>query len=151
AELGLIALLGDLKDDVRAVPLRLVFDKAQMAVRDMPDHLLAGHPFSDLVQAAVKILVAVLELGAELVGTTVDLPRPPSPEVVDGVEDLFGRLVDHKGSGEILSAHALLRSVAFYGVLWLVVCPSDSMTIDGGAIRQPRARSHVDSWGPGSS
>ena len=36
AECGLVVLLADLKDNVSAFPLALVFDKVNLAVRDMP-------------------------------------------------------------------------------------------------------------------
>src|SRR5262249_27225703 len=36
AELGLIALLGDLKDNVGAVPLGFVFDEVNFGIQDMP-------------------------------------------------------------------------------------------------------------------
>ena len=73
AEFGFAVLLGDLKDDVRAVPLGLVFDKVKLASDDMPDDFLARNEFRDLLRAAVNVLVAIRKLGAEFVGAAVDL------------------------------------------------------------------------------
>src|SRR5208283_3316620 len=41
---------GDVKNDVRAGPFALVFHKAQIAVGNMPDDLLAGNKFRDLLR-----------------------------------------------------------------------------------------------------
>ena len=73
AEFGLVVLLNDLKDDVSALPLRLVFDKVNLAVQDMPYDLLTWYQFSDLLGAAVKVFVVILKLSTEFVGTTVNL------------------------------------------------------------------------------
>jgi hypothetical protein len=105
AELGLAVLSGDLEDDVRALPLGLVVDEADVTVHDVPNDSLARHPFGDLLGGAVQVFVAVRELGTELVRAAVDFPRPPSANVVDGLEDFFGRLVDGERRGEISIAH----------------------------------------------
>jgi hypothetical protein len=68
AQLGLVALLGDLKENVSAVPLSLVFDKADLGVKDVPHNFLARHQFSDLLAAAVNVLVSVRKLGTEFIG-----------------------------------------------------------------------------------
>ena len=112
AEFGLPVLPVDLEDDVRAVPLASIFDKVDVAVHDMPDDLLAGHPFSDPLCGVMDVFIAVSELGAELVGASVKFSRPPSTNVVDGVEDFFGRLLDRKRGRVIFGVHCLLS-------LWL--------------------------------
>src|SRR5512143_1326962 len=61
ADLGLVALPGDLEDDVRAVPLGLVLDEVEARVRDVPDDPLARHPLGDLLGATVEPLVTVRE------------------------------------------------------------------------------------------
>src|SRR5882672_4623472 len=43
ADLGLVALPGDLEHDVGPVPLALVADEVDLAVRDVPHDLLARH------------------------------------------------------------------------------------------------------------
>ena len=71
-DFGLAALLGDLKDNVSAVPLVLVFDKVNVALHDMPYDFLTWHQFSDLLGGFVKVFVAVLKLSTEFVGTAVN-------------------------------------------------------------------------------
>jgi hypothetical protein len=73
AELGLVTLRGDLKDNVGAVPLGFVFDEVNFGIQDMPHDFLARHQFSDPLGAAVNVLVAVRKLSTEFVGTTVNL------------------------------------------------------------------------------
>ena len=72
AEFGLVVLVGDLKDNKNAFPLGLVFDKAIVAVQDMPYDFLTWYQFSDLLGAAVKVFVVELKLSSEFVGTTVN-------------------------------------------------------------------------------
>ena len=72
AEFGLTVLPGDLKDNVSAVPLGSVLDKVDVAVHDMPDDLLAWHSFSNPLSGVMDVLTAVLELGTELVGASVN-------------------------------------------------------------------------------
>jgi hypothetical protein len=72
AEFGLVVLPGDLKDDVSAFPLGLVFDKVNVAVQDMPYDFLTWYQFNDLLGAAVKVFVVELKLSTEFVGTTVN-------------------------------------------------------------------------------
>jgi len=55
----------------------------------------------------VKFFVAVGEFIAGPAGLAVDLPRPPSADVGDGLEDLGRRLVDREGGGEVI--HGVLR------------------------------------------
>jgi hypothetical protein len=83
-EFGHALLSDDLKDDVSAVPFGSVFDKVNVAVHDMPYHLLARQPFSNPLSGVIKALVAVRELSTELVGTAVNFSRPPPTNVVDG-------------------------------------------------------------------
>ena len=72
AEFGLALLPVDLKDDVGAVPLGSVLDKVDVAVHDMPDDLLAWHPFSNPLSGVMDVLIAVLELGTQLVRASVN-------------------------------------------------------------------------------
>jgi hypothetical protein len=67
-----VALAGCPQDNVSAFPLGLVFDKANVAVRDMPYDSLTWYQFSDLLGASVKVFVVELKLGTEFVGTTVN-------------------------------------------------------------------------------
>ncbi len=70
AEFGLVVLPGDLKYNVRAVPLGLVFDKVDLAVYDMPYDSLPWNDFGDLVGTAVNAFVVELKLSTQLVGPT---------------------------------------------------------------------------------
>jgi hypothetical protein len=72
AKLGLGAFLGNLKDNVGACPLGLVFDKVKAAVRGMPYDFLTRCEFGDFVGAAVKVFVVELKLSTELVGVALD-------------------------------------------------------------------------------
>jgi hypothetical protein len=51
AEFGFAAQRGDLKDNLGAVPLSLVFDKVEFGIRYMPYDFLARHQFRDLLGA----------------------------------------------------------------------------------------------------
>jgi hypothetical protein len=72
AEFGLTVLPGDLKDNVSAVPLGLIFDEVNLGVQDMPYDFLGWHQFRDLLGAAVNVLVAIRKLSTEFVGTAVN-------------------------------------------------------------------------------
>src|ERR1700691_724720 len=72
AKFGLVVFPGDLKDNLRAVPLGRVFDKVNLAVQGTPDDFLPRHEFSDRVGAAVSVFVAELKLSTQLVGPAVD-------------------------------------------------------------------------------
>ena len=67
-----VAFHGDLKDNVGAFPLALVFDKVKSGIRYMPYDFLSRYQFGDLLSAAVKIFVVELKLSTEFVGTTVN-------------------------------------------------------------------------------
>jgi len=96
AEFGFVALLGDLKDNVGAIPLGLVFDKVKLGFRYMPYRFLVRYQFRDLLSAAVKVLVVELKLSTEFVSLTLNFFRPPPTNIVDGVRDFLGRLVYRK-------------------------------------------------------
>src|SRR6202142_3185051 len=70
AKLGFVSLSGDLKDNLGALPLRLVFDESKLGLRYVPHDFLARHQFRDLLGAAVNVLVVELKLSAEFVGVT---------------------------------------------------------------------------------
>ena len=72
AEFGLVVLVGDLKDNKNAFPLGLVFDKAIVAVQDMPYDFLTWYQCCDLLEVAVKLFVVELQLSPEFVGTAVN-------------------------------------------------------------------------------
>jgi hypothetical protein len=77
AEFGFVVPFCDVKNDVRAVPLGLVFDEVNVTVHDVPGDFLTRHELSDLLGAAVTVLVMELELGTKFVGTAFDhLPEP---------------------------------------------------------------------------
>lgn len=77
AEFGLVVPFCHVKNDVRAVPLGLVFDEVNVTVHDVPGDFLTRHELSDLLGAAVAVLVMELELGTKFVGTAFDhLPEP---------------------------------------------------------------------------
>jgi hypothetical protein len=105
AELGLLALRRDVEDDVSTVPLILVLDEIDLRVAHVPYDFLARHEFSDLLGAAMEILVPISKLGAKLVGVAINVTRPPGAHIGDGVKDLFRRLVDRNGRGVIPIGH----------------------------------------------
>ena len=72
AEFGLVVFPGDLKDNVSAFPLGLVFDKVELGIRYMPYDFLSRYKFRDLLGTAMNVFVVKLKLGSEFVGTTVD-------------------------------------------------------------------------------
>jgi len=104
---GLAGLAGNFKNNVSSDPLRLVLDKGQFGVGNMPHYLLAGNEFRDLLRGAVRIFVTIRELSSQLVGGALDLSRPPSTNVVDGGKGFVRRLVHRNGCGEIALFHGL--------------------------------------------
>ncbi len=72
AQIGLSVLPDDLKDNVSAVPLGLVFDEVNFCVQDMPYDFLRWQQFRDLLGTAVNVPVAIRKLSTEFVGTTVN-------------------------------------------------------------------------------
>ncbi len=68
ADFGLAVLPRDLKDNVRAVALRLVRDEVELGIGDMPHDLGTGHGFGDALRGAVHVIVAAREFGPELAG-----------------------------------------------------------------------------------
>jgi hypothetical protein len=53
----------------------------------------------------VDVLVPVGEFVAELCSAALDVSRPPSADIGDGVKNLFRRLVDREGRGEALDGY----------------------------------------------
>ena len=105
AKFGLVAFSGNLKDNISALPLGLVFDKVDAAVRGMPYDFPARHELGDFVGAAMGVFVTISKLITEFVSTTFNFPRPPSTDIIDGGEDVLRSLVYRKASGVILIAH----------------------------------------------
>src|SRR5215216_4240824 len=84
AKFSLVAFPGDLKDNVGAYPLGLVFDKADLTFRGMPHNFTVRHELADFVGTAVDICVAIGKLVAKFVGIPFNLSRPPATHIVDG-------------------------------------------------------------------
>src|SRR5579859_2582281 len=74
----------------------------------MPYNSLRGNELSDLLFGIVKVLVPVLEFGTQFVRFAFNFARPPTANVVDRIEDFFGRFFDRKCCGEILPLHCSL-------------------------------------------
>ena len=72
AEFGLAILPANLKDNISAIPLGLVFDKGKVAIQDAPDEFFPWYSFGDLLSAAMDILIAVRKLSAECVSAPVN-------------------------------------------------------------------------------
>src|SRR5579859_3703036 len=98
AEFSPVVLSGDLKDNVSACPLVLVFDEVNLAIQDMPHNLLPRHEFSDLLSAIMGITGAKLKLSTEFISAPLNVFGPPATNVVHGSKNWFGRLV-HRKSG----------------------------------------------------
>jgi hypothetical protein len=64
-DFGLAGLLGDFEYNIGAVPLALVLQETQVAVRHAPNHFFPWDEFRDLLLGTVHILVAIGELGAK--------------------------------------------------------------------------------------
>ena len=63
----------DLKNNLRTVPLALIFNEAELAIQHLPDNSLARNKFRYLLLGTMYIFVAVCELRAEFVGVAFDL------------------------------------------------------------------------------
>src|SRR5258706_273256 len=109
AQFGLIAMLRDLKDNVRAGPLALVRHKVELGILRMPDNFLILHEFGNLVCAAMHVPVAISELIAKFVRATFNsrLAGPPGACVIDGSEYFCRGLVYENGCGVILFVHCI--------------------------------------------
>jgi hypothetical protein len=108
ADLGAGVLRRDVEGDVSSRPLGLVLDEREVPVEHVPGDALARGQLGDPLGAPVHVLVAVGELGAELVRVAVDRARPPAAHVGDGGVCLLGSVVDREGDGEALRAHDVL-------------------------------------------
>src|ERR1035438_10246269 len=93
ADFRLLARLGKLENNLRALPLGFVFRKAEIVVQNKPDHFLAGNDFDQSYFAAMDVFVAIRKLVAEFAGLAFNFFRPPSTNINDGREGLFRRLV----------------------------------------------------------
>lgn len=62
---GLAAPSGNIKDDVGADPLALVFDKGQFGIRDVPHNLLARSEFRNALCGGVNVLVLIDKFGVK--------------------------------------------------------------------------------------
>src|SRR5437867_13034113 len=60
-DLGLVALVSDIKSDLRSLPLALVFNKVDIGFRHKPNDCLALTSFRDPVLAIGQVPVSVLE------------------------------------------------------------------------------------------
>lgn len=114
--LDFFTLLGDFKDNFRAIPLDRIFDEIQVAVQDMPDDLLAGSEFCDLLFAVINVFVSISLLRAKFVGRIFNFSGPPRTNVVDGSEGLFRSLIYSKGRGQILIFHDYFQFCGLFGV-----------------------------------
>lgn len=106
----LVAFFGDVKHDSCALPLGLVVGKLGAAFQDEPNDSLAGNELDYLLLGLVEIPIPIGELAAEPVGVAFDLSLPPLADVVDGVKDLLGRLIDREPLGVVLAARGWVRS-----------------------------------------
>jgi len=123
ANFCIVALLGDVKYNVGALPLALVFYKAKVVVYNVPNNLLIWNKFGNFDGAAVNVFVVVLKL-TELVGVAIDFFRPPSANIVNGVENFFGALVYRKRSAVILIHTS--HSSRYMLTLWLQPVQQDN-------------------------
>ncbi len=68
AELRPVALLSDLKDDIRSFPLALIFDEGQGGIRHMPNDFYTGNKFRYRLLRIVDVRDTVSEGVANFVG-----------------------------------------------------------------------------------
>jgi hypothetical protein len=71
-DLGFVAFLSNLKDDVRAFPLALFFHKPKVAVYHVPNDFLAGNEFCYLLCGTVHVLDTVCKFGTEFAGIALN-------------------------------------------------------------------------------
>ena len=88
-QLGTAGRGHDVEHDLAAGPLTRLRDEGQVAVGDSPDHAAARLELDHALEAVVLRGVPVGELGTHLVGTPLDLARPPGADVHDGGEELL--------------------------------------------------------------
>lgn len=77
-DFGLVASPGEFEYDLGAVPLGLVFTKAEVAVENGPDDFFARDQFLYGNFAPVQILEVILESFTDFIGVTFDFFRPQS-------------------------------------------------------------------------
>jgi hypothetical protein len=105
AHRGPVPISRDPEADFRALPLGSVFGEAEVVLPHAPDDLRARDEFNYLDSAAMDVLVSIGELGATFVGAAFNFLRPPSTNVIDGIEHFFRRLVYGEADGEVLILH----------------------------------------------
>src|SRR5262245_39536373 len=86
-----------------------------IGIQHQPDDLLVRDDFNEPLPGIVDVLVPVGEFVAELCSAALDVSRPPSADIGDGVKNLFRRLVDREGRGEALDGHLKLLFVLLTG------------------------------------
>src|SRR5262249_39726279 len=148
-DFGLRALLGDLEDDVRALPLALVFCEVNTGIQDVPDDLFPGHGFGDLLLGIVCAGDAVGELVAELLGVALHLSRPPSADIADGVEDSFRGLVHGEGGSEIVVLHRSFL-LCLWSLCQAMLCGRKPAYWRSNALTTPLRQPSASAWDTGS-
>src|ERR1700677_3098645 len=114
-DFGALIGRGDVEGDGGVVPPGFVLDETQEAVLHVPDNPLPRDELGDLLLGVVHVFVAVRPFVAEMVGLALDVARPPSANIVDGVEGLPGRLLDRKRESQTLLGHRLLLTLVVNG------------------------------------
>src|SRR5262245_40961737 len=102
ADLCLAVLPRNFKTDLGIVPLIFDFRVADLTIQHMPDDCLARDELGNLHFAPVYVPDRVRELAVELISVAFNFSRPPSTNILDGLEDFLRSLVYRKCGAEIL-------------------------------------------------
>jgi hypothetical protein len=100
--LRLSTSLRDLEDDFCPLPLGLIFGKLRTSLDNKPDDFLARQEFGYFLFRAVEAIITVRKHITDFLGLSLDLSFPPSPHIVDSLENFLWCFVYQKRSGIII-------------------------------------------------
>jgi len=108
ADFRFVTFSGYFKADFCPLPLAWVLRETEVVVQHLPNDFLVGNELNDLHSATVDVLVMIAELGTEPVGVTINLSRPPTTDVIDGLEDFCRSLVYREAGSVVFVIHFLI-------------------------------------------
>jgi transcriptional regulator GlxA family with amidase domain len=100
-KLNLTVFFNNVKNNVCAYPLALIFCKTKMIAQDLPHYFFVWLKHRDFKLASMHILIVVVKYRIKLIGIAFNFFRPPATHIRNGIKNLFRACCDCKGSGVI--------------------------------------------------
>lgn len=105
AEFCLTPFFQDFEDHRCALPFSFITREIEIVIQNEPNDFLARNELRYPQLATMDILVSICELRPESVGPSLNLLRPPSTNVLNGIEDVTWGLIHCKSRGGTLFCH----------------------------------------------